>query len=389
MDFAEQKVFQGKRVFLTGHTGFKGSWLALWLKSLGAEVTGYALEPPTNPNHFGAADVRSALVKHHIGDIRDAEVLNAAMRVADPDIVMHLAAQTVVRTSYEIPRETFDVNVIGTIGVLDAIRALDRPCAALMVTSDKCYENVEQVWGYREDDALGEHDPYGGSKGAAEIAIRSYRHSFFPVGKVHQHGVRLASARAGNVIGGGDWTKDALMVDVFHSLASGQAVKLRSPNALRPWQHVLQCLSGYLSISAKLLQSEDGEFCSGWNIGPMPGNELPVQKVVEHYIDCWGQGEFVDVSDPNQLPEANILRLCIDKAIWKLGWQPRWSVYESIAKTVEWYRAYSQDSESIGDVSRAQIREYERTLTSPDQGIPAEPRPAPSPVNGHTCAAHL
>ncbi|MCK5448099.1 MAG: CDP-glucose 4,6-dehydratase, partial [Gemmatimonadetes bacterium] len=202
MSFAQENIFRGKRIFLTGHTGFKGSWLTLWLHQLGAEVTGYALAPPTDPNHFTVADIRSCLTDHHEADIRDAERLNAAMSAADPDIVMHLAAQSMVRTSYEIPRETFDVNVIGTIGVLDAIRALGEPVAALMVTSDKCYENVEQVWGYREQDALGEHDPYGGSKGAAEIAIRSYRHSFFPVDRIDQHGVRLASARAGNVIGG-------------------------------------------------------------------------------------------------------------------------------------------------------------------------------------------
>jgi CDP-glucose 4,6-dehydratase len=363
MDFAEQRIFEGKRVFLTGHTGFKGSWLALWLHSLGAEVTGYALDPPTDPNHFTVADVGSVLQTHHVADIRDESLLTAAMQQADPDLVMHLAAQTVVRTGYQIPRETYDINVMGTIGVLDAIRSLNRPCAALMVTSDKCYENLEQVWGYREEDALGEHDPYGGSKGAAEIAIRSYRHSFFDPSRVAEHGVRLASARAGNVIGGGDWTKHALIVDVFQALAAGQSIEIRSPRALRPWQHVLQCLSGYLTIGAKLLQSNDGEYCSGWNIGPMPGNELPVQKVVEHFIECWGYGEFVDVSDPNQLAEANILRLCIDKAIWKLGWRPRWSTCESLAKTVQWYRSYLQNPHCIRDVSLSQIADYQHALT--------------------------
>ena len=362
MDFSEQRNFEGKRVFLTGHTGFKGSWLALWLHSLGAEVTGYALDSPTDPNHFSGADVKSVLERHHVGDIRDESRLNSAMQQAAPDIVMHLAAQTVVRTGYQIPRETYDVNVMGTIGVLDAIRSLERPCAALMVTSDKCYENVEQVWGYREEDALGEHDPYGGSKGAAEIAIRSYRHSFFSPDRMGEHGVRLASARAGNVIGGGDWTKDALIVDVFQALTAGRPVEIRSPGALRPWQHVLQCLSGYLTIGAKLLQASDGEYCTGWNIGPMPGNELTVQEVVEHFIDCWGHGEFVDVSDPNQLPEANILRLCIDKAIWKLQWKPRWSTRESIAKTVQWYRAYLQNPSAVRDVSLSQIAEYQHAL---------------------------
>jgi CDP-glucose 4,6-dehydratase len=342
---------------------------------MGAEVTGYALEPPTDPNHFTVADVRSCLVNHHEADIRDPSRINAAMREADPDIVLHLAAQSVVRTAYQIPRETFEVNVIGTIGVLDAIRELDKPVAALMITSDKCYENVEQVWGYREHDALGEHDPYGGSKGAAEIAIRTYRHSYFPVGKIGEHGVRLASARAGNVIGGGDWTKDALMVDVFNSLASGDPIQIRSPKALRPWQHVLQCLSGYLTIGAALLGDDAPDYCSGWNIGPLPGNELPVQEVVEHFIDCWGSGEFIDASDPKQPPEANILRLCIDKAIWKLGWRPQWSVYESLEKTAQWYRAYQQDPGNIRNISLAQINEYEEALAAPLADLPATATP--------------
>lgn len=362
MDFAETRVFEGKRVFLTGHTGFKGSWLALWLHSLGAEVTGYALDPPTNPNHFTVAGIESVLEKHHVADIRDEQKLNTAMRDARPDLVMHLAAQTVVRTGYEIPRETFDINVMGTIGVLDAIRALDKPCAALMVTSDKCYENVEQVWGYREEDALGEHDPYGGSKGAAEIAIRSYRHSFFPVDRINEHGIRLASARAGNVIGGGDWTKHALIVDAFHALAADRPIEIRSPKALRPWQHVLQCLSGYMTLASKLLTTNDREFCSGWNIGPLPGNELPVQEVVEHFIKCWGSGEYLDSSDPDQLPEANILRLCIDKAIWKLKWRPCWSTYDSLAKTVDWYQAYLQAPNEMRAVSLSQIADYQHAL---------------------------
>ena len=369
MDFAETRVFEGKRVFLTGHTGFKGSWLALWLHSLGAKVTGYALDPPTDPNHFTVADIESVLEKHHVADIRDEQTLNTAIRDANPDLVMHLAAQTVVRTGYEIPRETFDVNVMGTIGILDSIRALEQPCAALMVTSDKCYENMEQVWGYREEDALGEHDPYGGSKGAAEIAIRSYRHSFFPVDRINEHGVRLASARAGNVIGGGDWTKHALIVDAFHALAADRPIEIRSPRALRPWQHVLQCLSGYMTLAAKLLTTNDHQFCSGWNIGPLPGNELPVQEVVEHFIKCWGSGEYVDSSDPNQLPEANILRLCIDKAIWKLNWRPCWSTYDSLAKTVDWYQAYLQTPDAMRTVSLSQIADYQHALTSDQQEL--------------------
>lgn len=325
-------------------------------------MTGYAWEPPTDPSHFVVADAESCLTRHHEADIRDADTIQAAMQAADPDIVFHLAAQSVVRTSYSIPRETFDINVMGSISVLDAVRSLNKPVAVVMVTSDKCYENMEQVWGYREQDALGEHDPYGGSKGAAEIAIRSYRHSFFPVHKIKDHGVRLASARAGNVIGGGDWTKDALIVDVVSALNKNEPIKLRSPTALRPWQHVLQCLSGYLTVGAGLLGSQPDRYCSAWNIGPLPGNEIPVSDVVDDFIEHWGHGTAEDVSDPNELPEANILRLSIDKAIWELGWRPRWSVYKSLEKTAEWYQQYFSDTSHMQEMSLAQIGEYEADL---------------------------
>lgn len=361
MNFAHDSIYAGKNVFLTGHSGFKGSWLALWLSHLGANVTGYSLEPPTNPSHFEVANVKERLHNHFIADIRDANQLVPAMQSAKPDIVFHLAAQSVVRTSYEIPRETYDVNVIGSIGVMDAVRRLEKPPAVVMVTSDKCYENVEQVWGYREEDALGEHDPYGGSKGAAEIAIRSYRHSFFPVHDIKSHGVRLASARAGNVIGGGDWTKDALMVDVVKALSNNDVIRLRSPKALRPWQHVLQCLSGYLTLGSRLLTPQAAEYCSGWNIGPAPGNEIPVQEVVDNFIRHWGFGESIDESDADAPAEANILRLCIDKAIWNLKWRPLWNVHQTLEKTAQWYRAYL-DGEIMSEISLSQIREYEHEL---------------------------
>ena len=232
-----------------------------------------------------------------------------------------------------------------------------------MVTSDKCYQNVEQVWGYREEDAMGDYSPYGGSKGAAELAIRSYRNSFFPIPSMSQHGVRLASARAGNVIGGGDWTKDALMVDVVTALHGGEAIRLRSPKALRPWQHVLQCLSGYLTIAAKLLGNDAAKYCSGWNIGPLPGNELPVAELVAYFQTCWKSGTVMDASDPGQPPEAGILRLAIDKAIWELGWRPRWSVYTTLEKTAEWYRKYFEGVATMQSVSLRQIEEYESSLS--------------------------
>jgi CDP-glucose 4,6-dehydratase len=350
--------FHGKSVFVTGHTGFKGSWLCLWLEQLGARVTGYALEPPTEPNNFTVCRVGDSLDAHYQADVRDEAALQSAVRRAQPDVVLHLAAQSIVRQSYSIPRETFEVNVMGTVNVLEAVRCLDKPCAVVCVTSDKCYENREQVWGYRESDAMGEHDPYGGSKGAAELAIRSYRHSFFPPAKYSEHGVKLASGRAGNVIGGGDWTPDALIVDVVRALVGGQPIRLRNPHAFRPWQHVLQALSGYLTLAAKMIQSDDPLLCDGWNFGPVPGNELPVHKVVESFLERWGDGVWIDESDPDQPHEATILRLSIDKALWQLGWRPGWNVHETLGRTAEWYRRYLDDPAQMRDFSMEQIRDY-------------------------------
>lgn len=349
----------GKSVFITGHTGFKGSWLCLWLSRLGANVYGYALEPPTDPSNFAISDVRQVLQDHHEADIRDHRKLSAAMKRADPDLVLHLAAQSVVREGYRSPRETFDVNVMGTIGVLDGVRELDRPCSVVCVTSDKCYENVEQVWGYRESDPMGDHDPYGGSKGAAELAIRAYRHSFFPPHDHARHGIRLASARAGNVIGGGDWTRDALIVDIVKALATNEPVALRSPSAFRPWQHVLQALSGYLTLAARLLESDDPRYCSGWNFGPAPGNEIPVRDIAEIFLQEWGSGSWVDASGGENPREAHILRLSIDKALWELGWKPCWSVNEVLRRTAQWYRHATDASDGMGAFSMGQIEDYE------------------------------
>jgi len=358
VDFRE--AFVGRNVFLTGHTGFKGSWLCLWLHRLGARVTGYSLHPPTNPSHFEIADVASVLERDHRADIRDEKHLGAAMRDAKPDLVIHLAAQSVVRTGYQSPRETFDINVMGTVTVLDVIRALDMPCAVVSITSDKCYENREQRWGYREEDAFGAVDPYGGSKGAAEIAIRSYRQSFFPPHRLAKHGIKLASARAGNVIGGGDWTPHALIVDVVKALSEKSAVKVRSPHAFRPWQHVLQALSGYMTLAARLLESDDPELCSGWNIGPLPGNEIPVSEVVEIFLEEWGGGSWRDASDPKASQEAMILRLSIDKALWDLPWRPSWNTRETLRRTAEWYREYLAGERTMREVSLKQIECYER-----------------------------
>ena len=352
-------TYRDKSVFITGHTGFKGSWMCHWLHRLGAHVSGFALDPPTAPNNFTVSNIRDKLARHTIGDVRDQEALTRAIEESAPDVIFHLAAQSIVREGYIEPRETFDVNVMGTVTMLEAVRKLGRPCTVVSITSDKCYDNREQIWGYREIDAFGDHDPYGGSKGAAEIAIRAYRDSFFPIDQIEQHGVKLASARAGNVIGGGDWTADALMVDIFKALSADKPVSIRSPHSLRPWQHVLQALSGYMTIGAKLLACDDPELCSGWNIGPLPGNELPVHQIVDLFIQQWGSGSWVDDSDAAHPREANILRLNIDKAIWKLGWKPCWSVYESVQQTARWYRAYLDNPASAEQYGEHQMELYE------------------------------
>jgi CDP-glucose 4,6-dehydratase len=294
-----------------------------------------------------------------VADIRDEKALHSALQDAAPDIVFHLAAQSVVRESYRIPRETFEINTIGVASVLDGVRKLDKECIVVVVTSDKCYENLEQVWGYRETDPFGDHDPYGGSKGAAEILIRSYRHSFFPPDRLSEHGIKLASARAGNVIGGGDWTEAALIVDVVRALIAGRPVELRNPGSFRPWQHVLQALSGYMTLAVRLAQSDDPEFCSGWNFGPLPGNELPVRNVVDLFLTEWGEGSWVDASDSSGPREANILRLSIDKAMWRLGWQPAWDIRETLRQTARWYTGFLNDPDSIQAINLEQIAEYE------------------------------
>lgn len=372
MNLPFASTLSGRSVFVTGHTGFKGSWLCLWLRRLGAHVTGYALEPPTDPNNFTISGVRNVLVNHHEADIRDEDTLYAAMRHADPDVVLHLAAQSVVRRGYEMPRETFDVNVMGTASVLECVRRLKKPCAVICVTSDKCYQNREQVWGYRETDPFGDHDPYGGSKGAAEILIRSYRHSFFPVDRLHQHGVKLASVRAGNVIGGGDWTSHALLVDIVRALSQNRPVQIRNPGAFRPWQHVLQALSGYLTLLSKLLESDDPQYCSGWNIGPLPGSELPVSTIVETFLKEWGDGSWEDASDVSQPHEAHILRLAIDKAIWLLDWKPSWTVHEALRHTALWYRRYFDAPETMHDFSMRQMGVYEAS-SAPQPSVKVNP----------------
>lgn len=364
------RAFANRSVFVTGHTGFKGSWLCLWLESMGARVTGYALQPPTNPNHFEIANVRKSLVRHHEADIRNEDTLRAAIAEAKPDVILHLAAETIVRRGFRLPREAFDVNVMGTVSVLECVRKLQQPCVVVTVTSDKCYENREQVWGYRECDPMGEHDPYGASKGAAELVVRAYRESFFPVDRLREHGVKLASVRAGNVIGGGDFTEDALMVDAVTALHERQPIRVRNPRCLRPWQHVLQALSGYLTLTARMLESDEPALCSGWNFGPYPGNELSVREIVELLIRYWGYGTWLDASDPQQPVESRILRLAIDKAIWDLGWRPHWDIFTTLRHTLRWYQAYFHELESMSELAREQILAFEQSLMTDPTMLP-------------------
>jgi CDP-glucose 4,6-dehydratase len=356
-DWLKPDAFKGLSALVTGHTGFKGSWLAIWLDRLGAKVSGYSLAPPSEPNNFTASRVGELLAGHVEADVRDADRLGRAIAKADPDVVFHLAAQALVRAGYVSPRETFDVNVIGTAAVLDAVRARGKPCVVVVVTSDKCYENCEQVWGYRENDPLGGHDPYSASKGAVEMLTACYRRSFFPPGRIGQHGVKLATARAGNVIGGGDWAKDRIVPDAVRSLAAGRPVLVRNPRAVRPWQHVLEPLGGYLALAARMHESDDPRWCDAWNFGPLSGQELSVAGLVDGLVAAWGGGRWTDTSSPGQPHEAAVLRLNIDKSMFQLGWRPTWTADEAIARTAQWYRRYYESEEP--DMREACIEDIE------------------------------
>lgn len=326
--------FTGKRVMVTGHTGFKGSWLCEWLLSLGAEITGLALAPDTNPSLFEQLGLADRLT-HVVGDIRSRETVSRVIAAAEPDVLFHMAAQPLVRRSYREPVETWETNVLGTIHVLESLRRLDKPCSAVMVTTDKCYENRERSWGYRETDPLGGHDPYSSSKAAAEIAVASWRRSFF-------HGpesrARIATARAGNVVGGGDWAEDRIVPDAMRALSRGEAIKVRNPAATRPWQHVLEPLAGYLSLAAALAgRPDDFGLESAFNIGPDRESNRPVRDLVEAICTIW-PGRWEDLSDPRAVHEANLLYLDNAKAEALLGWRPTWAFDRTIDVTVAWYR---------------------------------------------------
>lgn len=348
--------WHGKSVFLTGHTGFKGSWLALWLEALGARVSGYALPPTSEPSLYVLADVGRNL-RSEIADIRDAERLRSAIVESGAEIVIHMAAQSLVRESYTDPVGTFATNVMGTVNLLEAVRAAPAVRAAVIVTSDKCYENKERAEGYREDEPMGGHDPYSSSKGCAELVTAAYRRSFFSGGLTGRSTTAIASVRAGNVIGGGDWARDRLIPDTISSFLAGRRVLIRNPAAVRPWQHVLEPLHGYLMLAERLYR--DGTaFAEGWNFGPDEEDARPVSWIVEHLVRRWGGSAGWDTDGMPQPHEAGMLKLDCGKAREQLGWLPRTDLPQALDWIVEWYQAWSRN-ENMRQFTLSQIVRYQ------------------------------
>jgi CDP-glucose 4,6-dehydratase len=329
--------WQGRRVFLTGHTGFKGSWLSAWLQQLGAEVHGFALAPATSPSLFDVAGIANGM-HSALGDIRDPSALAAALHDSKAEIVIHMAAQALVRYSYANPIETYATNVMGTVHVLEAVRQAGSVKAVVNVTSDKCYENREWVWGYRESEAMGGYDPYSSSKGCAELVAAAYRTSYFNPADYAQHGIGLASVRAGNVIGGGDWAADRLVPDMVRAFSTGETVNIRNPHAIRPWQHVLEPLSGYLLVAEKLY-TDGPAYAEGWNFGPRDSEAQPVQWIVEQLAALWGENAAWEHDQSPQPHEAHYLKLDCSKAAARLGWSPRWTLREALGHIVDWQKA--------------------------------------------------
>jgi CDP-glucose 4,6-dehydratase len=354
-----RSFWRGRSVLLTGHTGFKGSWLSLWLDALGAKVTGYALDPPTQPSLFEQANL-AASVQSICADIRDFQRLKSAVAKCRAEVVFHLAAQSVVRRGYEDPIETYSSNVMGTINVLEAIRQLNQPCVVVNVTSDKCYSNREWVWGYRENEPMGGRDPYSNSKGCAELVTSAYRESFFSPESVNRHHVAIASARAGNAIGGGDWTSDQLIPDLMRAFLAGQPCLIRNPSAIRPWQFVLEPLHGYLMLAERLAQ-DASRFASGWNFGPAEMDTKPVSWIADELARCWGNSVSWIRDGGLHPPEAHFLKLDASKARAFLGWRPVLPLQQTLDWIVEWYRAF-QAGTDLGFCTRTQIERYEALL---------------------------
>lgn len=336
--------YKGKRVLITGHTGFKGSWLSIWLHELGAEVVGVALNPFSKRDNFVLSGIGNRIKADIRADIRDGKRMKDIFAAYRPEIVFHLAAQPLVRLSYEIPVETYETNMMGTINVMEAMRATDSVRLGMMITTDKCYENKEQIWGYRENEPMGGYDPYSSSKGAAEIAISSWRRSFFnPTDYGTKHNVSLASVRAGNVIGGGDWAIDRIIPDCIRGLEKNGRIEIRSPKSVRPWQHVLEPLSGYMLLAQRMFE-EPTRYCESWNFGPRAESITTVWEVAEKMVANYGSGTLCDVSDANALHEAKLLMLDISKAKFQLGWEPRLDIDSCIALVVDWYKRYKHEN---------------------------------------------
>ncbi|MGA3262634.1 MAG: CDP-glucose 4,6-dehydratase [Terracidiphilus sp.] len=351
--------WKNRRVFLTGHTGFKGSWLSLWLKSLGAKVHGYALPPESDPNLFTAARVADC-VEHQVGDIRNLAEMERSIAAFKPEVVFHMAAQPLVRRSYANPIETYSTNVMGTAHLLDAIRRVPSVRAVVVVTTDKCYENREWLWGYREVDRLGGFDPYSNSKACAELVTAAYRNSYFPPARFAEHKVALASARAGNVIGGGDWSEDRLIPDLIRGCLSGKPVKIRNPRAIRPWQHVLEPLAGYIALAEHLLRDGVG-FAGAWNFGPAEEDAWPVGRIADAITAAWGNGAAWVQDTVENLHEAGYLKLDVSKARALLGWCPVLPIDISLRWLVEWFVAWRQ-GEDMQAFTLRQIAEYQGLL---------------------------
>ena len=348
-------IYKGRKVLVTGHTGFKGSWLSLLLYKLGAEVYGYALEPPTNPSLFEEAKI-GELITSYMGDVRDLKYLSNVLDQVKPEIVIHMAAQPLVRDSYKIPVETYAINVMGTVNVLEACRQTDSVKAIVNVTTDKCYENKEWYWGYRESEPMGGYDPYSNSKGCSELVTSAYRNSFFNPKDYGKHGVAIASARAGNVIGGGDWATDRLIPDFIKAISKGEKLIIRSPFAIRPWQHVLEPLTGYLTLAAKLY-TEGAKYDGGWNFGPDDKDARNVAWITKRICELWGNGATYEVDTNPQPHEANYLKLDCSKAKAELGWEPRLNINKALESIVEWNKVYLSGKD-VREITENQIGEY-------------------------------
>jgi CDP-glucose 4,6-dehydratase len=357
----DKEFWKGKKVFITGHTGFKGTWLSIWLHHLGAEVVGYALDPPTNPSLFKLCEIEN-FITSIIADIRDENRLYSTLLKENPDIIFHMAAQPLVRSSYQNPVETYEVNVLGTVYVFEAIRKLQeankKTRAVVNVTSDKCYENKEWLWGYREYEPMGGYDPYSNSKACSELVTSSYRDSFFNPRVFDSHGVGVASARAGNVIGGGDWARDRLIPDCINALLKGETIQIRNLHAIRPWQHVLEPLSGYLLLAQKLYTDGSG-YASAWNFGPDDKDCKTVGWITQTLCRKWGQGASYKIIDGVHPHEAHYLKLDCSKAKSLLNWSPRWSIEIALDKVLEWTEAYRLNK-NIRGICIKQIEEYEQ-----------------------------